>query len=103
MLYKIIINDPDYHIKSYYERMLSIAKEQNQMFINGNPTEYLFCIYLSMILLLKQYLLEFDVLINCTYIELDSAEIYEMRNVDFMLIVKSLYRDYILNKVNSKV
>ncbi|MCD4670871.1 MAG: hypothetical protein K8S14_10555 [Actinomycetia bacterium] len=104
VLYKILVIDPEFNLKPQYERMLMVAKKENAMLLQHGylRNDYLFALNMSMILLIKQYLIDYDVLLSQSLYEFDAAEIMDIREADYMQIVISLYRQFALYKIQSQ-
>ena len=104
LLYTILTQDTEFTISKHYESMLTIAKRENAILKQRGylRPDYLFALNMSMILLIKQYLIDYDILLNQTTYELDAAEIFDIRNADYMQIVISLYRQFALYKIQSQ-
>ena len=104
-VYQLLVSDAEFNIRNKYAGMLQSVKTECAILKRNGylRKDYLFAIQFNLMILLKQYLLEFDVLTNQTlHDEFDSAEIMDLRNADFMQISISLYRQFALFTIQSE-
>ena len=104
-VYQLLVSDPEFAIRNQYEKLLNACKSQNAILKQRGylRDDYMFSLHFSMLTLIKQYLIEYDVLINQTlFDEFDAAEIMDLRNADLLQIVVSLYRQFALYKIRSE-
>ena len=105
IVYQLLVSDPDFGIKRQYEELLNTCKKENALLKQRGylRDDYMFSLHFSMLTLIKQYLIEYDVLINQTLFDpFDAAEIFELRTADLLQIVVSLYRQFALYKIRSE-
>ena len=103
-VYQLLVSDPEFAIRNQYEKLLNACKSQNAILKQYGylREDYLFSLHFSMITLIKQYLIQFDVLLNQTLFDpFDAAELMDLRNADLLQIVVSLYRQFALYKIRS--
>ena len=104
-IYMLLVSDPESAIRNQYEKLLNTCKKENAILKQYGylREDYMFALHFSMITLIKQYLIQFDVLINQTlFDEFDAAELMDLRNADLLQIVVSLYRQFALYKIRSE-
>ena len=104
-IYMLLISDPEFAIRNQYEKLLNQCKSQNAILKQYGylREDYMFALHFSMITLIKQYLIQFDVLLNQTLFDpFDAAELMDLRTADYLQIVVSLYRQFALYKIRSE-
>ena len=104
-VYQLLVSDPEFAIRNQYEKLLNACKSQNAILKQYGylREDYLFSLHFSMLTLIKQYLIQFDVLLNQTLFDpFDAAELMDLRNADLLQIVVSLYRQFALYKIRSE-
>ena len=104
-VYQLLVSDPEFAIRNQYEKLLNQCKSQNAILKQYGylREDYMFSLHFSMLILIKQYLIDYDVLINQTLFDpFDAAELMDLRNADLLQIVVSLYRQFALYKIRSE-
>ena len=103
-VYQLLVSDPEYNICSKYAGMLQSVKSECAILKRNGylRKDYLFVIQFNLMILIKQYMIQIDVLTNQTlHDEFDVSEIMDLRNADYMQISISLYRQFALFTIRS--
>ena len=103
-VYQLLVSDAEYNIRNKYAGMLQTVKSECAILKRSGylRKDYVFVIQFNLMILLKQYMIQFDVLTNQTlHNEFDVSEIMDLRNADYMQISISLYRQFALYQIRS--